>query len=171
MQAVWADMELTQLPSWISPAPRNWGTTKRGKLSADELRVICTIHLVITLIRLWHDKSGREAVMLQNFMHVVSAASIAHLQVLSRNQKQAYNDLIFQYLRDVRSLFPDQKLKPVHHAALHIGHMMELFGPVHSYRAAFYERYIKFLHGINTNQKPGSSFLFRGVLFDVDVSH
>ena len=28
MNAVWADMKLTQLPSWISPAPPNWGTAK-----------------------------------------------------------------------------------------------------------------------------------------------
>ena len=35
MTAVWEDMTRMQLPTWICPAPPNWGTTERGKLSAD----------------------------------------------------------------------------------------------------------------------------------------
>jgi hypothetical protein len=155
MEAVWADMERTLLPTWISPAPRNWGTTTRGKLSADEWRVICTIHLPITLIRLWHHKLGRERELLDNFMDMVTAVRIANLRSSSANQAQAYDDHIFRYMEDLTRLFPDQSLKPVHHAALHIGHMLRLFGPLHSHSAPFYERYIKFLHGININQKPG----------------
>jgi hypothetical protein len=48
METVWNDMKKSLLPSWISPVPHNWGTKKRGKLSADNWRVICTIHLPIT---------------------------------------------------------------------------------------------------------------------------
>lgn len=52
MEAIWADMTPTELPSWVSEASYNWGTMEQGKLSTDNWRVICTVHLPITLIRL-----------------------------------------------------------------------------------------------------------------------
>ena len=30
MDAIWADMVLTELPSWVTKAPPNWGTATRG---------------------------------------------------------------------------------------------------------------------------------------------
>ena len=32
MEAVWSDMKLMQLPTWVGS---NWGTAKRGKLTAN----------------------------------------------------------------------------------------------------------------------------------------
>ena len=52
LEAVWADMALTQLPTWLTTAPHNWGTKEREKLSANKWRIICHIHLPITLIQL-----------------------------------------------------------------------------------------------------------------------
>lgn len=155
MKAVWDDMERTQIPTWIGSAPRNWGTSQRGKLSADQWRVICTIHLPITLIRLWRNESGRKKELLANFMDLVSAVRIANMRVSSRNQIHAYNQHIFRYITGIKHLYPDEKLKPSHHAALHIGEILNLFGPVHSHSAPFFERYINFLHRVNTNKKLG----------------
>ena len=155
MEAVWVDMQLTQLPLWISPATPNWGLARREKLSANHWRVICTIHLVITLIRLWHDKTGQEKDLLKNYMDVVSASLIVTLHVSSKRKSQAYNEHAFGYVKGLQELYLDQHLLPVHHAALHMGHIMQLFGPVHSHNAVFFECYIKFLHHMNINQKPG----------------
>jgi len=156
MEAVWADMALTQLPTWLTAAPRNWGTKERGKLSADEWRVICLIHLPITLIRLWSNATGRKKAMLRNFMDLVNAVQIAHLRDTSQHQIDTYNQLIFRYVAGLKNLFPDVKLRPNHHVSLHIGDMLNLFGPTNSHNASFYERYIKFLHRININQKIGA---------------
>ena len=30
MEAVWSDMALTELPSWVTDVPRNWGTATHG---------------------------------------------------------------------------------------------------------------------------------------------
>jgi hypothetical protein len=81
MEAVWADMALTELPSWVTDVPHNWGTTVRGKLSANNWRVICTVHLPITLIRLWGGDDAPEdrKDKLQNFMDLVRAVQIANL--------------------------------------------------------------------------------------------
>ena len=157
MEAIWEDMKRTQLPSWISPAPPNWGTTERGKLSADQWRVICTIHLPITLIRLWSHDVGRKRELLAHFMDLVSAVRIANMRVMSQNQIQAYNQCIRRYAARCTELFPDETLKPNLHAALHLGDILDLFGPVHAISAPFYERYINFFHRMNINNKIGLS--------------
>ncbi|KAJ3500882.1 hypothetical protein NLJ89_g9593 [Agrocybe chaxingu] len=155
MHAVWADMTRSQLPTWITPPPPNWGTAKRGKLSADNWRVICTIHLPVTLIRLWGHDTGRRKELLDNFMDLVAAVRVANMRLSSENQIQLYHDHIERYVRNLRRLFPDQHLKPSHHAALHIGDMLHSFGPNHSHSGPHYERYINFFHRINTNEKFG----------------
>jgi hypothetical protein len=150
-------MAHTRLPSWISPVPRDWGTATRGKPSAEQWRVIFTIHLTITLIRLWCNDTDRKQDLLSNFMDLVSAVSLANMLFSSKDQIQAYRNHIFRYISGLKNLFPHQHLKPIHHAALHIGDILQLFGPVHSHSAPFYERHIKFLHSININLKPGPS--------------
>jgi hypothetical protein len=160
MEAIWEDMAFTHLPSWVGLVPRNWGTSKRGKLTADNWRVICTIHLPITLIRLWKDETGRKAELLHNFMDLATAVRIANMRVSSKNQVQAYNFHISRYASALPALFPDVSIKPTVHAALHFGDIMDLFGPVHSHSAPFYERYIYFLQRLNTNKKLGAYPLY-----------
>jgi len=83
MEKIWENMAITILPSWIDPAPPNWGSKKRGKLSADNWRVICTIHLPVTLIWLWRNESGRKKALITNFMHLVTAARIVNQRLAS----------------------------------------------------------------------------------------
>lgn len=93
--------------------------------------------------------------MLENFMHLVAAVRIANMRVSSQNHIQAYNHHIFRYVEGIKMLFPTHKLRPNAHGALHIGDIMELFGPIHAHNTSFYERYINFLHRVNTNGKMG----------------
>lgn len=158
MEAIWEDMAATQLPTWITSAPRNWGTASRGKLSADQWRVICTVHIPITLIRIWCNETGRKKDLLRNFMDLVIAVRIANMRVTSQSQIQDYDTYMLRYIKGIKELFPHKRLKPNHHAALHIGDFLKLFGPVHSHSAPFYERYINFFHQMSTNQKLGEPY-------------
>ncbi|KAG6905108.1 hypothetical protein DXG01_004830 [Tephrocybe rancida] len=88
-------------------------------------------------------------------MELVSAVQIANLCVTSQSKIAVYNRPIFRYAKCWHELFPDEDLKPVIYAVLHIGDIMELFGPVHTYSSPFYKRYINFFHRINTNKKLG----------------
>ncbi|PPQ71535.1 hypothetical protein CVT26_010395 [Gymnopilus dilepis] len=155
MNAIWSDMRQTRLPTWLTSPPADWGTTRRGKLSADHWRVICTVHLPITLIRLWHDASPRKQQILQHFMQLVNAVHIGNMRVVSAEHIAAYDFYMTKYIKDIKTLYPDQHLKPTHHAALHIGDMLGLFGPSHSHSSPYYERHINLLHHINTNSKIG----------------
>ncbi|KAG6914861.1 hypothetical protein DXG01_014869 [Tephrocybe rancida] len=118
------------------------GTAQRGKLSADQYR-------------LWGSGSGHRQEMLRHYMDLVSAVQITNLRVVSQEKITAYNDCIFRYTRRWPELFPNEALKPMLHAALHVGDFMDLFGPVQAYSSPFYERYINFFHCINTNKKIG----------------
>lgn len=150
-------MDRTELPSWVTQAPSNWGTAARGKLSANNWRVVCTIHLPITLIRLWggDDASGDWKEMLENFMDLVRAVQLANLRSISRDEVKLYEECIFRYVTTFKSLYKVAKVKPIHHAALHYGDVLRGFGPAHTHSAAFYERYIHSMQSKNHNMKLG----------------
>jgi hypothetical protein len=157
MEAVWADMALTELPSWVSDVPPNWGTSTRGKLSANNWRVICTVHLPITLIRLWGGdetaKPWRD--ILENFMDLVRAVQIGNLRSISKEEIKLYEHYIFRYVTNFKSLYKLAKVKPIHHAALHYGDILRGFGPAHTHGGAFYERYIYSMQSMNHNMNFG----------------
>jgi hypothetical protein len=160
MEAVWADMALTELLSWVTKAPSNWGTATQGKLSTNNWRVICTIHLPITLIRLWGgvDQPDNRKVMLENFMDLVRAVQIANLCSVSRKEIELYEHYIFCYMTSFKSLYKLAKVKPIHHAALHYGDVLWGFGPAHTHSTAFYEWYIHSMQSKNHNMMLGFSF-------------
>jgi hypothetical protein len=157
MEAIWADMALTKLPSWVTAVPRNWGTMTRGKLSANNWRVICTVHLPITLIRLWGGDDAPEdrKHKLHNFMDLVCAVQIANLRSVSKQDIELYENYIQHYLVEFKLLYKLVKVKPIHHAALHYGKTLRSFGPAHTHGAAFYERYIHSMQTQNHDMKLG----------------
>ena len=143
------------LPSWIEPAPRNWGTTEHGKLSADQWRVLCTIHLPISLISKWSDRSARHMDMLANFMDLVTAVRIASMRVTNDEYIALYDQHIFSYVRGVLELYKDADIKPNHHLSLHLGRFLRTLGPVHAYRTFAFERINYMMQRMNTNGKHG----------------
>ncbi|KAJ3531570.1 hypothetical protein NM688_g7556 [Phlebia brevispora] len=158
LNAVWEDMKRTLLPSWISPAPRNVGTTERGKLSADHWRSLCTIHLPITLIRLWGSfpKESRQMQMLKNYMDLVTAVGIAGMLITSNVHIKAYRQAILRYLENAKVLYKECSFKPNHHLAIHLADVfLPNFGPFHPIRAFHTERNNFMLQKENTNMKFG----------------
>ena len=159
MTAVWEDMAHTELPSWVTDVPRNWGTAARGKLSANNWRVICTVHLPITLIRLWGSDDApnpeHRKDKLENFMDLVRAVQIANLRSISKEDIKLYKKYIRRYLTGFKTLYKCAKVKPIHHAALHYGDTLRGFGPTHTHGASFYERYIHSMQSENHNMKLG----------------
>ena len=166
IEAIWDAIARTQLPSWVTDVPHNWGTAARGKLSANNWRVICTVHLPITLIRLW---GGNEAPddqkhKLQNFMDLVCAVQIANLRSISKNDIELYEHYIHRYLTGFKTLYKLAKVKPIHHMALHYGDILRGFGPTHTHGAAFYEWYIHSMQSQNHNMKLGLSLISHNIL-------
>ena len=162
MEAIWADMKHTELPSWVTDVPRDWGTAARGKLSANHWRVICTVHLPITLIRLWGGGDAPEdrKRKLENFMDMVCAVQITNLRSTSKDDIELYEHYIYRYVTGFKHLYKLAKVKPIHHTALHYGDILRGFGPAHTHGAAFYERHIHSMQGENHNMKLGLWLIF-----------
>jgi hypothetical protein len=138
----------------MSPGPRNWGTATRGKLTADQRKVIITIHLPITLMRLWGIlQEGRYFLMLCNFMDLSAAVQLANQWIITENHIQDYKRLILRYLSGMVILFKDTPLQPIHHVSVHVGKFLCLFGPMHSVRTPGFERFNQKLGSQNTNRK------------------
>ncbi|KAJ2920865.1 hypothetical protein H1R20_g16228, partial [Candolleomyces eurysporus] len=152
MEEVWFDMKSTVLPSWVTLVPSNWGTACQGKLSADNWRIICCVHLPITLIRLYGQDSGRKKMIVDNFMDLICAVRVATMDTISPNQIELYRLSILHYSLGVKALFTEHKILPSHHAALHLGDVLEKFGPKHTHDSPHYERYINFFHRMNNHK-------------------
>ena len=157
MKAIWADMALTELLSWVSDVPHNWGTPTWGKLSANNWRVICMAHLPITLIRLWSGDNVPEdqKSKLENFMDLVCVVQIANLCSISKEHIKCYKSYIVCYMTTYKSLYKLTKVKHIHHAALHYSDILWGIGPAHMHSTAFYEQYIYAIQSKNHNMKFG----------------
>ncbi len=150
-----SDIARIGLPSWLEKPPSNLGDASHGKLKADQWRVLCTVHMVITLVRLWGNAkaSVEEREVLENFVHLVVAISLASRRSMSPERAALYDHHMYAYTKGLREIF-DHKLVPNHHLALHLHRCLELFGPVHGWWSYPFERYNGLLQRLNTNHKP-----------------
>lgn len=153
------DMLRTELPTWVSRAPKALGSTAQGKLSADQWRAACTINMTITLIRLWGRKNGTVKAMLDNYMDLVTAVELGCMLVISPSHISQYDFYMQRYLENFKELYKTLRLVPSHHISLHLGEFLCSFGPVHAWRAFAFERYNYLLQRENTNGKFGEQLL------------
>ncbi|KAJ2911826.1 hypothetical protein MD484_g8588, partial [Candolleomyces efflorescens] len=151
------DIENMVLPKWVDPAPIGVGQKKRGKLSADQWRSFCTIHLVFTLIRLWgrEPEGSRWYSMLTNFLDLVQAVETGSMLVTSADHRNAYNLLMTRYLVRMKELYKEALIVPNHHLALHVPDYLELWGPSPHTRGFGWERFNFDLQQIKSNKRFG----------------
>ena len=147
------DMKRTVLPSEISPVPREVGSPSAGKLTADQWRTFCTVHAVVTLVRLWGNEisDSRQAQILGNFLHLVAFTNLVHMRTLTRERITNIEQENLAYLRGLRKLYPSFSLVPKHHMALHLPEILRDFGPVHAWRTFAFERLNQIFQNIPTN--------------------
>ena len=144
-----------QLPSWINPVPRGFGTTEHGKLSADQWHTACTTVLPVALILLWGNDTGRKYQMLENFMDLATAVIFAGMWHISQAHIDTFETHLRRYLEGLKELYKEAKIVPNHHLALHLPDFMRLFGPVHAWRSFVFERFNYILQHMNTNMNFG----------------
>ncbi|KAI0716956.1 hypothetical protein C8Q76DRAFT_616501, partial [Earliella scabrosa] len=155
LQRVREDIARTSMPTAVGRAPVDLGNAGAGTLTADQWRTVCTIHLPITLIRLWANlpPDDRRRKLLDNFIHMVIAVRYGTARRVSRARINMYTYHIFRYVQGLRELFPEQDLVPNQHLALHLGEILARFGPTQAYWAFPFERYIRLLRQANINHR------------------
>ncbi|TDL15157.1 hypothetical protein BD410DRAFT_855780 [Rickenella mellea] len=155
-------LDRTTLPSWVAPAPANVGSTRAGKLSADQWRSLCTVNLVITLVRLWGGKprNDRHYWLLQNFMDLVTAAKLGTMRSMTQARIDGFVLHLHRYLENMLELFPHIGVTPNQHLSFHVALLLHRFGPSHAWRCWSFERWNHVLQNINTNMKFGKMLPF-----------
>lgn len=123
--------------------------------------VICTVHLPVTLIRLWGNLTDRRFELLCNFMDLTSAVQLATQRAITAQMINDQELLIGRYLNDMKRLFKGSRVQPIHHVALHTADFLRLFGPTHSVQAFGGERLLEVLGQQNVNNKSGTPSLER----------
>ncbi|TDL14213.1 hypothetical protein BD410DRAFT_696105, partial [Rickenella mellea] len=123
----------TTRPNWQVPPPSHFGEPGHGKLKADEWRSTIEFDLPVSLVQVW---SGTE-------------------KRTSKRHSNMYMKYMHDYLESLLELFPDLRLRPNHHNALHIGELLLRFGPMHGWWMYPFERVIGILQRMNTNNKLG----------------
>ncbi|TBU28219.1 hypothetical protein BD311DRAFT_663831 [Dichomitus squalens] len=148
------DLQNTYLPSWLERPPVNFGSASHGKLKADHWRTVCTINMVITLVRIWSSPTATtgDRLLLENFIHLVTAVDMATRRSMDTERARQYDFQMLQYLRTLRSLF-EHDLVPNHHLSLHLVTCLLLFGPVHGWWAYPFERFNGMIQRLNMNHR------------------
>ncbi|KAG1883704.1 hypothetical protein F4604DRAFT_1878931 [Suillus subluteus] len=98
VERIQSDIAKTSFPSWLVPPPRNFGSASHGKLKADQWRSVCTVSLVITLVRTWGSTSASELQrrLLSNFTDLVIAVDIATKRLdINTNNKPGEMEMTF----------------------------------------------------------------------------
>ena len=146
------DIQSTYLRSWIERPPANFGSASHGKLKADHWRTVCTISMVITLVRIWSSSTATtgDQLLLENFLHLVVVVDLVTRRSMSSERARQFDFHMLEYLRTLRSLF-EHNLVPNHHLSLHLVTCLMLFGPVHGWWAYPFERYNGIIQRLNTN--------------------
>jgi hypothetical protein len=99
------DMLHTELPTWVSKAPKALGSTAQGKLSADQWHATCTINMTITLVQLWGGKNSVAKAMLDNFMDLVTAVELGCIFIISPGHINQYEFYMLHYLENFKDLY------------------------------------------------------------------
>ena len=156
VQQVRNDIKATFLPSWLERPPTNFGSASHGKLKADHWRTICTISLVISLVRLWGSVSATpsDTLILENFIHLAIAVDLASRRSNDPDRARLFRYHMLEYLRTLKAHF-NHPLVPNHHLSLHLATCLLLFGPVHGWWAYPFERFNGIIQRLNTNHKIG----------------
>lgn len=158
LQELRKDIRNTLLPSWLEKPPSNIGDRAHGKLKADHWRTLCSVSMVITLVRLWGTSSvsSEQARALDNFMHLVAAVDLATRRSMCPDRANAFDVHMEAYVTGLRSIY-NENIVPNHHLSLHLKECLLLFGPTHGWWAFPFERFNGLVQRLKTNHKPCTS--------------
>jgi hypothetical protein len=153
----------TTRPSWHTPPPSNLGEAKHRKLKADQLRLSIEFDVPVAIAQLWAldrregEQAQRQGKLADATLLLATAIQWATSYCTSARHAANYMICLTTYLNILKDLYPNLGWRPNHHAALHIGPCLLLFGPMHGWRMFVFERVIGLLGRTNTNFKLGES--------------
>jgi hypothetical protein len=152
----------TTRPSWHARLPSNLGEAKHGKLKADQNRSSFEFDVPVAIAQLWtigrredDEQAQRQRKLVDATLLLATAIRWATSYLTSELHAANYMKYLTAYLNILKDLYPNIVWRPNHHAALHIGPCLLLFGPMHGWWMFVFERVIGMLGRMNINFKLG----------------
>lgn len=154
----------TTRPTWQRAPPMNFGSAAHGKLKADQWRSCMEFDVPVSLAQIWSysdaealidEKKRRRRQVLASTILLATALRWGTSDVTSQIHSETFTQYTMTYLQILLHLYPSFKLRPNHHAALHIGFFLREFGPMRGWWMFPFERIIGILQKTNTNYKLG----------------
>lgn len=148
-------------PTWHAAPPRNLGEKRHSKLKADQLRSCIEFDIPTAIAQLWasdvpvDESTRRRKLLVKSTILLATAIRWATSRRTSEHHVSQYMSAMVAYYGTLKELYPALAWRPNHHASLHIGPFLLLFGPMHGWWMFVYERIIGLLQKINTNYKIG----------------
>ena len=127
---------------WKQGPPKGFGTSQQGKLKADQWRTLIEFDLPVALVDIWYESENSDSFsngkdtrrqLLDLTMELAIAVFWGTSRRTSLEHAALYTFHLQKYLQGLQELSPKPKLMPNHHAALHIGEQLLLFGPVNGW--------------------------------------
>lgn len=153
-------MQRTTLPTGLDAPPQRIGAKRSPSPKASQWNTLFLVTLLITLTKVWtapNAPTGDRA-RLNNFLHLVCAIRLANQRAVDEGAISAYRYHLLGYLNSLLHLFPEYRLKPKHHYAIHLADCMLRLGPTIWYSAWSGERKIFGQKQTHTNHRPGVLF-------------
>ncbi|KZP07469.1 hypothetical protein FIBSPDRAFT_762881, partial [Athelia psychrophila] len=159
-----AALRSTIRPTWQRGPPLNFGCAAHGKLKADQWRSAIEFDVPAFLAQLWSysdaevridEKKRWRRQVLASTMLLATAIRWGTSDIASQSHAHNYTQYMMAYLEILLHLYPSFKLRPNHHAALHIGFFLREYGPMRGWWMYPFERIIGILQKTNTNSKLG----------------
>lgn len=160
-----SDISSVTRPLYRQGPPSTLGSAGHGKLKADQWKTCMEFDIPVSIAQHWSKETcqpghsaeefERRDKVFQSVMLLAIALRWGTSYRTSEIHAAKYEENMKAYLQSLLDLYPSIKLRPNHHAALHLGELLLQFGPVHGWWMFPFERIIGILQKINTNSKMG----------------
>ncbi|KNZ52113.1 hypothetical protein VP01_3690g2 [Puccinia sorghi] len=147
------------VPTGVTQMPRGFGTAKNGKLKASEWHTLFAIHLPLASLDIFIGRDIEESLrrneqIITNLCDLVQCTNIVSSKAITRDDCNIFEEAYKTYTDTSARLFPNLKILPNHHYALHIPQQLRWWGPLMAVSEFPGERLIGFLQKCKTNANP-----------------
>ncbi|EJD44635.1 hypothetical protein AURDEDRAFT_125187 [Auricularia subglabra TFB-10046 SS5] len=146
-------IDCISIPSWLGRVATDFGSPGHGSPKSDEWRTAGTIHLPMALVSMWAGTPRQEE--LDWFLELVTAVQLATRRSTTTARAEEYRSHLQKYLLGLCDR--GFKLKPNHHAAMHLADFLPEFGPTRGWWMYPIERQVGMLQKFNTNDRYGEN--------------
>ncbi|EGF99627.1 uncharacterized protein MELLADRAFT_112536 [Melampsora larici-populina 98AG31] len=148
------------LPSWIGRVPKTVGSSKGGKLKADEWVILYEVMIIPAFILFFHRQGHLSRItdhdIVRNALHLISILKLVRRFELEDRDLEALKYHVKSYRHGLAGLFTSLSVTPNLHMLLHIPQVVKIFGPAPYWTAWSFEATNGSLARIPTNNHDSS---------------